>query len=78
MPVRGRKNPFPKKMKLQSNVFSTPQKMDKPPAALKKARAVHAGAMRNGNDKTGHGSTGASAGSVYKTAMASSRKNPSR
>ncbi len=53
MAVRGSKNPFPDKKKLKSGVFTTPQKLDPPPASLSGARKVAKGAMKNTNDKNG-------------------------
>lgn len=57
MAVRGSKNPFPKKMKPTTNVFSTPQKMDKPPSELAKARKVHAAAMKSDRKHMGGGAS---------------------
>jgi hypothetical protein len=69
-------NSFPRKTKPQSNVFSSPQKMDPPPASLKQARAVDRAARANANDKNGHGNTGASPEAIRAAAMRSKRKNP--
>lgn len=55
MAVRGRKNPFPQKIKPTTNVFTTPQKMDKAPSVLSKARTVHSAAMASDRKHMGGG-----------------------
>lgn len=50
MAIRGKRNPFPKKMKPTTNVFSSPQKMD----PVKKSRVMDA-AMKSDRKHMGGG-----------------------
>ena len=66
--IRGNRNPFPEKTKPTTNVFSTPQKMDPPPASLKEARKTADYAMVN-HDPKHPNANGSSAASVRAYAM---------
>lgn len=59
MPIRGPRNPFPEKLKPQSDVFTTPQKMDAMPKNLKSERKVAAYALgQSGGRKNPAGGAG--------------------
>lgn len=64
MPIRAKKNPFPKKEPLtNSGMFSNSgkgQKLDPQPGRLKTERSVHKGAMGTDSYKSGGGMTGKS------------------
>lgn len=55
MAIRGKKNPFPKKMAPTTNVFSTPQKTDPQPSSLSKERGVAKAAMKADRKHLGGG-----------------------
>lgn len=78
MPIRGVRNPFPKKGRpTNSGIFSDSgagQKMD-PHKVLPENRPAVAEAMRNANSKSGSGDTGASASAVRDHVFANRRDN---
>jgi hypothetical protein len=60
MAIRGAKNPFPKKMKPTTKVFSSPQKMDPASPKLKKERGVMEAAMKSDRKHMGGGMSASS------------------